>query len=180
MKITIINICFIVLILMSVYSTRPCFGQHTKLGGSKMWSPPDKSFTIEVPVKLKEVKVGDKNYFDLGYESSKSFRGEEASRFFTVAIINLDDSRAKMNSKEKFNEFDLISRNQNPANPFPEKYFDIDGLPAKEVLVEIWHQRYMVIDGGDKLFMFALGVKNIKDLNSVVAKRFFTSFHLLK
>jgi hypothetical protein len=149
---------------------------------TNMWSPPDKSFTIEVPEKLR-AKKGE--YEDLDHERYKSIKLFGSSSkdgpdvIFQIVILELSDKRvADSNDKLAGLEFLIGGDNENPTK---DSKIIIDGLNAREVVFAGSNKcrKGLIIDGDARIFVLGMIVKNCESLNQAPAKRFFESFQLL-
>jgi hypothetical protein len=161
---------FFLLILVGICSVELNLGQNRISGETIIvWSPPDKSFTIEVPAKLKEDKET--------YESTMLFGAVKSTYVLKVHII--DNENEKLSSKEKFAGLEFVIGGDDD-HEFTETYLKIDNLDAKEIVYKNLNAKGLMIDAGNRIFVLCLASKNRKELDSIVAKRFFTSFHLLK
>ena len=175
-----------VLVLILVLTFTSFFGSAQKGSSNKMknvWSPPDKSFTVEVPVKLEEIKGEYDDISKEGYKSIQLFGSSEADvhyGVFEVVILDLTE-KEKLNVKGKMEglEFFIGGDDQKSTK---ETMVKVDGLTAKEVLFIGPNKcsKGLIIDAGDRIYVLGLAVNACKDLSSRVAKRFFITFHLMR
>ncbi|HEX7330527.1 MAG TPA: hypothetical protein VF290_03455 [Pyrinomonadaceae bacterium] len=154
-------------------------GGVTKL--KRMWSPPDNSFTIEVPVNLREIQGEYNDESKERFRSIKLFGTSEAEASFGVfEVVILDLSKKEqlnVNGKLDGLEFLIGGKDQRPTR---ETVVRVDGLPAREVLFVGPGKcnKGLMIDAGDRIYVLGLVVNVCKDLDTASAKRFFKTFHL--
>lgn len=160
------TVVFSALIIIFAIIAPFSFGQTQKL---KTWSPPDNSFSVEVPVKLKEYKDT--------YESTKSFAAIKSAYIIVIHIF--EGENTKETSKEKLGGAEFTIGGDDD-NDFVERYFKIDGLTAREVFYAKQNVRGIMIDAGNRVYILGIKAKNREDLDSDMARRFFSSFRLLK
>lgn len=147
----------------------------------RIWSPPDNSFTIEVPVNLREIKGEYNDESKERFRSIKLFGTSEAEASFGVfEVVILDLSKKEqfnLNGKLKGLEFLIGGDDQNPTR---ETVVRVDGLPAREVLFVSPGKcrKGLMIDAGDRIYVLGLVVNVCEDLDTASAKRFFKTFHL--
>ena len=145
-----------------------------------MWSPPDNSFTIELPLELREVKREYNDQSRERFRSIKVFGSSEAdasSGVFEVVILDLSKKeQLNVNGKLKGLEFLIGGDDQRPTR---ETVVKVDGLPAREVLFAGAGKcsKGLIIDAGDRIYVLGLVVNVCGDLDTAIAKRFFKTFH---
>ncbi|MEJ7623627.1 MAG: hypothetical protein WKF34_06510 [Pyrinomonadaceae bacterium] len=154
-----------------------CFGQNS-MNFSGTWLPPDKTFSVEVPVPLKESKgeYGDQD--PDGYESIRSYGESLGNYSFQIVVINLRETEKKVALDEKLDGLQFLVGGDDDFD-FTRKYLTIDGLSAKEIVYKKQNSKGLMIDGCDKIYVLGMTVKLRKDLDSDIANRFFTSFRRL-
>ena len=146
----------------------------------RMWAPPDNSFTIEVPVDLREMKGEYNDKTHERFRSIKLFGTSEAEASFGVfQVVILDLSKKEqrnVNGKLKGLEFLIGGDDQRPTR---ETEVRVDGLPAREVLFvgPGICSMGLFIDAGDRIYVLSAVGKVCEDLNTATAKRFFETFH---
>lgn len=157
-------------------------GQNTEPDKmKKMWSPPDKSFTVDVPVKLDEIKGEYDDISHEGYKSIKLFGSSESNGSygtFEVVILELSEKEKRpVQGKLEGLEFLIGGDDQKPTK---DAFVKVDGLPARELVFSSPDKcsKGLIIDGGERIYVLGLVVNVCKDLESTVANRFFESFHL--
>ena len=146
----------------------------------RMWSPPDNSFTIEVPVNLREIKGEYNDESKERFRSIKLFGTSEAEASFGVfEVVILDLSKKEqLNVDGKLKGLDfLMGDGQRPTR---ETVLRVDGLPAREVLFvgPSKCSKGLMIDAGDRIYVLGLVVNVCEDLDTASAKRFFKTFQL--
>lgn len=147
----------------------------------RIWSPPDNSFTIELPVDLREIKGEYDDENKEGFRSIKLFGSSEAEAsfgVFEVVILDLSkNEQLNVNDKLKGLEFLIGSDDQRPTK---ETVVRVDGLPAREVLFVGPGKcsKGLMIDAGARIYVLGLVVKVCENLDTATAKRFFKTFHL--
>lgn len=167
------------LIVVTTCVTAAQTGGVTKM--QRMWSPPDNSFTIELPVNLREIKGEYSDESNERFRSIKLFGTSEAEASFGVfEVVILDLSKKEqlnVNGKLKGLEFFIGGDDQRPTK---ETVLKVDGLPAREVLFVCPSKcsKGLIIDAGDRIYVLGLAVNVCEDLDTVIAKRFFKTFHL--
>lgn len=167
------------LIVVAVCVTAAQKDDVTKM--KRMWSPPDNSFTIEVPVDLREMKGEYNDESQERFTSIKLFGTSEAEASFGVfQVVILDLSKKEqrnVNGKLKGLEFLIGGDDQRPTK---ETAVRVDGLPAREALFvgPSKCSKGLMIDAGDRIYVLGLVVNVCEDLDTASAKRFFKTFHL--
>jgi hypothetical protein len=170
LKIKISSVRVIILLLTALAASQSGLAQNKDKGGTPtVWSPPDKSFTIEVPIDLEEMH---------DYQS-KAYGGVIAGYTFQVVILDATESIRKLPLKEKLRGLQFFVGGDDDRE-FVETYSTIGGLPAKEILYQKQNNRGLMIDGCDRIYILALHTKDRKDLDSDIAKQFLTSFRTLE
>ncbi len=146
----------------------------------RMWSPPDNSFTIEVPVKLREIKGKYNDESHERFRSIKLFGTSEAEAsfgVFQVVILYLSEKEQRnVSGKLKGLEFLIGGDDQRPTS---ETELRVDGLAAREVLLvgPSKCSKGLFIDAGDRIYVLGSVGKVCEDLDTATAKRFFKTFH---
>lgn len=145
---------------------------------SELWSPPDKSFTIELPVSLKPVDGSDTSSPPT-YSKIETFAAENSDYAFLVQVLELGKTSRNLSFEEKLKGLQFVIGGDDDRE-FLETYLRIDNLPAKQIDYKNQNNKGLMIVAGDRIYVLALGTKNRKDLSSQIANRFFRSFHILK
>lgn len=146
-----------------------------------MWSPPDNSFTIELPVDLREIEGEYNDESKARFRSIKLFGTSQAEASFgAFEVVILDLSKKEpldVNGKLKGLEFFIGGDDQTPTM---ETVVKVDRLPGREVVFVGPGKctKGMIIDAGDRIYVLGLVVNVCEDLNTPIAKRFFKTFHL--
>lgn len=146
----------------------------------RMWSPPDNSFTIEVPANLQEIKGEYTDESKERFRSIKLFGTSEAEAsigVFQVVILDLSKKEQRnVNGKLKGLEFLIGGDDQNPTR---ETELRVDGLRAREVLFAGPGKcsKGLFIDAGNRIYVLGAVGKVCEDLDTATAKRFFETFH---
>ena len=151
----------------------------------KVWSPPDKSFKVDVPVKLQEVKG---EYDDLSrekYESIQLFGSSEKDSTdrgmtFQIVILQLTE-KARRSSANKLQGLEFLIGGDEDK-PTRDSGVKIDGLNARELLYSSSTscRKGLIVDAGNRIYVLGLAVTACEGLNSSVAKRFFESFRITR
>lgn len=179
MKNKVVFIFSIILILFVMSPFNDTFGQNQKPKVTGLWYSPDNTFTIKMPIKLKEIKGEFADESQSGYRSIKLFSAKKSNYSFQVFVLDIVEKNRKLSPKDKFEGLEFVLGGDDDQH-FTEKYLKIDGLTAREIIFSEQNSKGLMIDAGDRVFILGLASKNRKDLDSEFAKRFFTSFHLLK
>ncbi len=148
---------------------------------ANMWSPPDNSFKVEVPVRLREIEG---EYADLYHDRYKSIKlfgsrpSDSNEMIFQVVILELSDKELQSHNKLDGLEF-LIGGDD--ARPTKETVLAVDGLNSRELLFadSSGCRKGLIIDGGSRIYVLGLRVKRCDNLNLAPAKRFFESFRVV-
>jgi hypothetical protein len=176
----------LMLLLMSVLALASCFGAGQNRRGKnphKTWSPPDRSFTVELPVRLEEIQG---EYDELSHDSYKSIKlfgsskADVSNGVFEVLILEVSHQR-ELSVKDKLKGLEFLIGGDN-QKPTKVRHLRINGLPAKEVvfLGKDRCSKGLMIDAGDRIYILGLVVNLCEDLDSMVAQRFFGTFNLLR
>lgn len=148
---------------------------------TKMWSPPDKSFTVEVPERLRAKKAEYDDWNHERYKSIKLFgsspRGGQ-DLIFQIVILELSDKGAR-DSNEKLAGLEFLIGGDD-ERPTKESKVTIDGLNAREIVFAGSKKcrKGLIIDGDARIYVLGMIVTNCESLNQAAAKRFFESFRL--
>ncbi len=154
--------------------------QNTKVQAERiLFSPPDKTFSIEVPVRLKEDK--DQYKEEQSMKSIRVFGGFTHKMAFLVYATTYKHGDKSINEipKEKLGGLEFLVGGDDDHD-FAERFIVIDGFPTREVIYKNQNAKGIMIDVGQQVFILCLAVKNRRDLESKVANRFFSSFHLIR
>ncbi len=181
-----VKIVMLIFVSMAVFASAMHFNakQNGKPNNSKkVWSPPDGSFTVELPVELEEIKGEYDDISQDGYRSIKLFGSSEADTpkgVFQVVVLDLSEKgRSDAQGKLEGLEFLIGGDDRKPTK---ERRVKIEGLPAKEVLFVSPSKcsKGLMIDAGDRIYVLGLVVDTCDGLDSAVSKRFFESFRLTR
>jgi len=162
----------------SVPSPTPPSNTTTAVGKWRVYTAPDKSFSVEVPCDLVD-KYNIHEY---------SCKGEDDSslNFFVVFVLNMSDAeRAKMTDERKFERFikeDLFPPNRRVTKMVPIK---IENGIGREILVTNTtdsddNERARVLIVGKSCYEVAFVSTDPKDLESAGTERFLSSFKPLQ
>jgi hypothetical protein len=169
---------FCILVLASVVVAvvaSPAFTQDRRSDQRlwKIWSPPDRSFSVEVPEPL---ETND----ELGEESDpdavQSF-GVDTKDFVLIAIILRYEDFATKTTEDKFGGLFFVLGGDDDFD-FTEKNVNIRGMPAQEIVYNKRPIKGLFIDASDTVYVLGLRAKKKEDVNAAVANRFFSSFSL--
>ena len=145
------------------------------LGQGSLWSPPDKSFTIQVPQNLK----ADDSY---GEESEpnavKTFVATWKKKAFLVMILKYSNYCAT-STKEKFDGLFFVIGGDDDDD-LTETAIKVEGLPARQVLYNKRPNKGVFIDAGDTVYVLGFASEEKKDRNSNSVRKFFDSFKLTR
>jgi len=143
-----------------------------------VWSPPDKAFSINVPVTLKDAKTTYKDTSHSGYKTIKLFGGKKSGYVFVVYDLDLVEEATKRSLEDKLGGLEFVLGGDDDYE-FVETYIKIGGLDARQIVYANQNKKGLIIDAGGRIYILGLSTKDRKDLDSAVAERFFTSFRLL-
>lgn len=164
----------VLMITLCLFVIPLCFGQENK---SVKWSPPDKTFSVEVPVGLKEIEGEYPDSDPDGFEKIRLYGEVSGNYTFRIVVLDLLEKLKQLPSDQKLNGLQFMVGGDDDRE-FTEKYVKIDGLNAKEIVYIKQVNKGLLIDGCDRIYVLALHTKDRKDLDSKVANRFFSSFRL--
>jgi hypothetical protein len=164
----------IVLILLAGTEVVPHQMQRT-------WSPPDKRFSVVVPVKLHEIKREFEDQSQDLFSSIRLFGSSEADASngaFEVIVLQLSGGN-KLRGEQKLKGLEVLIGGEDQA-PTSVMSRQVAGLAAKEVrfVGPTKCNKGLIIDGGDRIYVLAVSVTSCQQLNSAGAERFFESFRL--
>jgi hypothetical protein len=147
----------------------------------RMWSPPDNSFTIEVPVNLREVTGEYRDESKERFRSIRLFGTSEAEATFGVfEVVILDLSKKEqLNANDKLKGLEFLI-GEDDQKPNKDTVVRVDGLPAREVqfVGPGKCSKGLMIDAGDRIYVLGVVVNVCEDLDTASAKRFFKTFRL--
>jgi hypothetical protein len=125
-------------------------------------------FEVDVPVPLQKDRTAFSGFTLFGAKNDKF-----------VFLVYVYDAKAQgaSDSSDKLLGLEYVLGGDDDAD-FSQEDVTIDGLPARKIVYRHQNNAGLLIDAGDKVFILGLAVKNRKDLNSVIANRFFASFKL--
>ena len=142
------------------------------------WSPSDKRFEIIVPQRLEVVetdKLRDDQHIIFGH--NKLYATSQGEFSFGIYELELASRGMKRTLDEKFNGLEFLIGGEDLD--FAEIPLKINGRDARQVTFA--NSKGLMVDGGDRIYVLVmLALENPKDLESEAAKRFFSSFKLLK
>lgn len=170
---------FIIFSIFNISAAQPK-KQNTKVQAKRiLFSPPDTTFSIEVPVRLKEDK--DEYKEDKSMKSIRVFGGFTHKMSFLVYATTYKDGDKSINEipKEKLGGLEFLIGGDDDYD-FAERFIEVDGFPTREVIYKNQNAKGVMIDAGEQVFILCLAVKNRRDLDSKIANRFFSSFHLIR
>lgn len=169
-----------VAVLLFACSILSVMGQVNKDAQLKVvWSPSDKSFSVETPVALLEQKSEYDDKSEPQIEPSRAFGAETSEYTFLITVFGLRKEDIGADLEEKFGGVQFLIGGDDDHD-FTERLLKINGLNAKEVVYRKQNNRGLIIDAGARIYVLGLAVKERKYLDSEVANRFFRSFRLLK
>lgn len=144
-----------------------------------VFSPPDKSFRIEVPDVMRYVKDPEVQWLD-GYAAHRLSSGDFQYRYF-VGVMNLSPEE----NPDSLDGLEFLIGGDN-RRPTIQVTISVDGWPGKEVIYSpppefgVTYFRGRIIDAGKRIFIIKLTSDNREDLHSTSTNRFFNSFHLAR
>ncbi len=142
-----------------------------------VFSPPDKTFSVVAPFRLKKHKsdygVGD------SISSIKLFGGSKSKTVLAIYVVTYEKGDKNINEipEEKLGGMEFMVGGDDDHD-FSERFIEVDSFPTREVVYKNQNAKAVMIDTGERVFILCLWSKNRKDLESKIANRFFTSFHL--
>jgi hypothetical protein len=142
-----------------------------------LFSPPDKTFSVVAPFRLKKYKsdygVGD------SVDSIKLFGGFKSKMILAIYVVTYEKGDKNINEipEEKLGGLEFVVGGDDDHD-FTERFIRVDGFVTREVVYKNQNAKAIMIDTGERVFILCLRSKNRKDLESKIANRFFTSFHL--
>jgi hypothetical protein len=156
----------------------------------RTYSPPDNSFTIEVPALMRRVTWFEGQHgietepdpdIDKSVTPFAALQSEPQVREYGVVV--LDGKSKELPSKNREDRIAglwfLIGGDD--ATPTNERIVRVSGFNGKEYVYakEISDERYTrgrIIDAGEKIYVIVFVAKTAEDLNSSDAERFLNSF----
>ncbi len=144
------------------------------------WAPLDKRFQIVVPEELRAVetdKLKDDQHIVFGH--NKLYAAWQDKYAIGIYEFVLTSRGKKRTLDEKLDGLEFLIGGD--ANyDFAKTPLKINGLEAKLVTFRNSNAKGLMIDGTDRLYVLFLVTKDRKDLDTEMAKNFFSSFKLLK
>lgn len=188
MKVFILSLGVIVVTVTSLLTcrtapTEPPATDPPKADNWRVYMPPDRSFSVELPCAAVQRNVSATS--SPIYEYGCGAEDESGLRFFSVSVVNMSDTEnAKMRDETIFERSvkDSFTPNHKLVKLLPIKIEDGIG---REVVVsntqdEMDNLRGRVIVFGRRRYEVGFGASDIKALESPMAERFFSSFKPLK
>jgi hypothetical protein len=151
-------------------------GQDPKTEASiKSWSPPDRSFSLEVPFGGSGIKDERRN--EQGYKSVQIYSARQGGEGFLIVVLELQDEDKFLTSIDKFEGLQFFIGGDDDQQ-FSERFIKVDGMTAKEIVFVKRAHKGLFIDAGNRIYVLGFFAKQKKELEKGAAKRFFRSFHL--
>ena len=146
-------------------------------GQSTVWTTPDKSITVSVPVPLKRAvqynwDLISNSEKEEGYNSIATFTGERDGITFLVQVLQPNALLKSMKVSEKLEGLEFIVGGDDDQD-YIEIWDNRGGLHTRELSYRKQNVRFLSIDGGDRIYVLAMTAKHKKSLVSVVAEKFF-------
>ncbi|MGH9949609.1 MAG: hypothetical protein ACRD6X_20750 [Pyrinomonadaceae bacterium] len=139
----------------------------------KLWSPPDHSFTIEVPKKLKEFE----GYSQVDQPNAvKSYGVQKQKRAFIVYILKFKDYETK-STEDKFGGLFFMIGGDDDWE-FTEQNRIVDGFSAQQIVYKNQNKKGLFIDAGNMVIVLGFTAEERAELSSPEVIRFFNSFRL--
>lgn len=168
-------------LLMLTMNTEHCQNSNQN---PNIWHSPDRTFTVDVPLKLEEIQ-GEYDELDKArYKSIKLFgssqkEAESGGMTFQVIVLDLTDKAAHEPQKKLAGLEFLIGGDD--EKPTLKSTTIIAGLRAREMIFGETKvcQKGLIIDGGRRVFILGVAT-NCENLTLPAVKRFFESFRLTK
>lgn len=154
------------------------YGQSSAHGCAR-WTSPDRSFSVCIPVSPEEQQDEFNDESGKSYKSVKTFGGREADLAFLIVVLELSEMEKRHNTREKFTGLQFLVGGDSDHD-FSESYSKVGGFPVKQIIYANQNNRGLLVDTGDKVFILALQSKQRKDLRSLLANQFFSSFKLAR
>jgi len=162
----------------------PTRGSHKVTWQS--FAPRGCGFSISMPVKPQRIRdwIGDQD--PNGYKSVDAFGSEfrrPLSAFVVVALLPSDAMLKEDGGHNNLKGLEMLigGDDAEPASRLPIK---VHGLSGTEFIYhsreEHRHVRGRVIDGGRRIFVLIYAADEATSLNSVAARRFFSSFKVVR
>ena len=185
MRVEYLNKILVIAVLCIAVFGQSAFGQKGKdVVISKTWSSPDKKFSIKVPVDLEKLE-SNYNSEDLTGRTNhiRQFGVKWSDCWYTITEIELTPKGRRLSSEEKFIAFKYDAGGYSEQRK-TVRSIKVGGLAAQEIILLEANAKGMVIDAVDHVYTLLWGPNSDSDrgkcINSDEAKRFFTSFKLLK
>jgi|GEM_PF-1986219 hypothetical protein len=154
--------------------------KRTRKSAWRVYSPPDRSFTIETPEPFRLAKDPEYKWLE-AYASAPSNASDMCHNFYSVWVGRMDDSK-----RPKGNDLSgwwfLIGGDD--IWPSLETDITVGGRKARDVIYSgpfksgCKYRRGWIIDGGSRIYWLIYGGDELKSLSSPSTMRFFKSFRL--
>jgi hypothetical protein len=169
---------------------------HAQNNSWRIYSPPDKSFSVELPVPLVKVKSFDGKH-GVDFDPEQNGKGNfsyaaietvpEDSRF-GIIVLNGRSRFLRSQKREKSLEYlswfliadeDELQFMRPPVEAKQNGMIGKEYFYVKEVTInDPLFTRGRIFDTGNKIYVLVFIGRNTKDLTSPDAERFFNSFRL--
>jgi hypothetical protein len=147
----------------------------------RLYSPPDKSFSVELPCEPTQTNVSDVS--TPNYEYKCDLEDADGLRFFIIGVSKADFDAAKIRDEAAFERSvkDSLTPNHQIVKLVPIK---VEGGIGREMVAtntrdEMDNLRVRVIIFGSHRYTVVFGATDMKMLESPAAERFFATFKAL-
>jgi hypothetical protein len=162
----------------SVLSTPTPTPTATRNGDWRVYTPPDKSFSVEFPCKPTQTNVSEIS--TPSYEYACGLEELVGLQFFTIGVFKTDFEGAKLRDEAAFERSvkEALTPNKRLVKLIPIK---IEGGIGREMIFtntrdEMDNGRVRIIIFGNHRYEVVFGATDIKLLESPAAERFFSTF----
>lgn len=172
-------LCSVFLLLMSLELVTAQEDPDSSKSRWHVFSPPDKSFRIEVPNIMRYVK--DSEFDSLVAYAAHCLPSDDKECRYLVGVIQFSD-REKPETLGGL-EFMIGGDNREPTRKI---VITVDGLPGREIVYSsppefgVTYLRGRIIDAGTCIFLIRYTTDNLANLYSSSTNRFFNSFHVMR
>ena len=143
-----------------------------------LYTPPDKSFSVELPCKPTQTNVSEPSTPSYQYACGRE--ESDGLHFFTIVVFKVDLEEAKLRDEAAFERSvkDSLTSNKRIVKLIP---FKIEGGIGREMVAtnrrdDMDNLRVRVIIFGRHRYEVVFGATDMKMLESPAAERFFATF----
>ncbi len=169
----------IILGILLMHFTHNILGQKpgSCSGTALDWSPPDASFTVEVPIPLEPSVTDFRDKSQTIYTSIQLYGATKSGCTYVVYDLALSSKGSNRSIKDKLGGLEFMIGGDGEYD-YTDKYMALGAFNAREIIYSTQNKKGLFIDAGDRIYILGLASENRSDLDSDIAKHFFTSFRL--